>query len=137
MVVGEGVSLVQADFDPTALFFGLEAQGRIGLPILLEYSTLFPYLGVGVRGGIAQEETGSDNFIFRVSFLADIGMMLRPFPKWSIGVSAGSSFATDNGLRLEGIPLRVLLMYSLGKGKVVTQEEPVTPQVQSGENDDI
>jgi serine protease Do len=114
-VCDEGASLVQ---NPTRLplisqsmlmIVSVAAEARIGFPILLQNVTLFPFVSGSLRTGLTTAGMGSG--IIRISVEADTGLLLRPSSKWSIGVSLGPSFATDNGLRLEGIPVKLLLLF--------------------------
>jgi hypothetical protein len=109
LVCDEGASLVERGSQSTLMVISLAGEGRIGFPIHLSNMALFPFIGGGLRAGLTTGGSGSD--IFRVSVEADTGLMLRPSSKWSIGVSLGPSFATDNGLRLESIPFKIFLLF--------------------------
>jgi hypothetical protein len=101
---GQGASLVEKGSQSVLMIVSLAGEARIGFPILFSNMALFPFIGGGVRAGLCT--VGS----FRISVEPDMGLLLRPSSKWSIGVSFGPSFATDNGLRLEGIPVKLLLL---------------------------
>ena len=129
-VVDQGASLVESSSQSMLMVIGIEAQGRLGVPILLNNSTLFPYLGGGMRGGLAPNWSGSDRW--RVSLQAEIGLMLRRSSKWSFGFSVGPSFATDNQVRLESIPVKLFLLSSLRQGTNVTEGGPDISQQSAG-----
>ena len=130
VAVDEGASLVEMGSQSTLMIIGIEAQGRIGVPILFDNSTLFPFLGAGLRGGVAPAWTGSG--VWRASIQTEAGILFRPSSRWSVGLSAGPSFATDNQVRLESIPVKLFMLFSCGREIAGPGGEPDIPQVNAG-----
>jgi len=109
LVCDEGASLVENGSQSMLMMVSLAGTARIGIPILFSNMALFPFIGGGLRAGLTTIGSGSSKF--RISIESDAGLLLRPSSKWSIGVSIGPSFATDTGLRLEGIPVKLLMFF--------------------------
>ena len=109
LVCDEGASLVENGSQSMLMVVSLAGTARIGFPILYSNSVSFPFIGGGLRAGITT--VGSGSSIFRISVESDAGLLIRPSSRCSFGLSLGLSFATDNGLRLEGIPVKLMLFF--------------------------
>ena len=109
LVVDAGAALVEYGSQAMPLIVGLQGEGRIGVPLELKHGTLFPFIQAGAKAGISTTGSGDDPVRFSVE--ADLGLLLRLSSRWSVGLELGASFATDAGLRLEGIPIKLLLSF--------------------------
>jgi hypothetical protein len=108
LVVDAGAAIVEGGSQAMPLIVGLQGEGRIGIPIEFKYMTMFPFAFAGARAGLST--TGSGDDLVRISVEAGVGLFIRPSSRWSAGLELGASFATDVGLRLEGIPIKLLLV---------------------------
>ena len=109
LVVDAGAALVEYGSQAMPLIVGLKAEGRIGIPLELNDMTMFPFAQFGAKAGVSTTGSGDDPIRFSVE--ADLGLFLRLSSRWSVGFELGASFATDAGLRLEGIPIRLLFIF--------------------------
>jgi serine protease Do len=109
LTVDAGAALVEYGMQGMPLILALQGEGRIGLPVELKQMTLFPFAKAGAKAGIST--TGSGDSLMRISLEAGVGLFVRPSSRWSFGLELDASFATDAGVRLEGIPVKLMLVF--------------------------
>ena len=107
-IIDQGASLVEYGEQALLTVVSVEGKVRLGYPISLGSGSLVPFLGGGVRAGLAVG--GPDLGTLRISIEGATGMILRLSSGRSVGIFAGPSFATDKGVRLEGIPVAFFIL---------------------------